>query len=138
MKPSAFVDTNIILDLLMNRVPFVTEAAQLFAKAYYGDVRLYVSALSFANAHYQLHKNIDFRHQATDLLRRFEPLVTTLAFDVKIIRLGFQSDFKDFEDGLQYLTCIKNKIPVLLTRNLSDFKMATIPVMTAGDFLKTL
>jgi hypothetical protein len=47
------------------------------------------------------------------------------------------SDFKDFEDGLQYFTAIENNINTLLTRNLKDYKSAKITIMTTEQFLKS-
>ena len=50
--------------------------------------------------------------------------------------IALSSDFKDFEDGMQYYTAIENNIKTLLTRNLKDYKSAEIAVMTAEQFLK--
>jgi len=43
---------------------------------------------------------------------------------------------EDFEDGIQYFTAVENGSPVLLTRNLKDYKAAEIPVMTAESYIK--
>ena len=51
-------------------------------------------------------------------LLKFKTLVTVLAVNDKIIDLALASDFKDFEDALQYFTAIENNIKVLLTRIL--------------------
>jgi predicted nucleic acid-binding protein len=62
--------------------------------------------------------------------------VKVLAVTDKIVELALVSEFKDFEDGLQYFTAIENNIKVLLTRNLKDYKAAEITVLTAEQFLK--
>jgi hypothetical protein len=62
--------------------------------------------------------------------------VNVSTVDEKIIDLALQSVFSDFEDAIQYFTAIQNNIPVILTRNLKDYKSSAIPVMTADDFLK--
>ena len=69
-------------------------------------------------------------------LNNFQILVNILFVDEKIIDLALQSVFNDFEDGIQYFTAIQNNIPIILTRNLRDYKLSAIPVMTAEDFLK--
>ena len=61
--------------------------------------------------------------------------MTVLAVTDKVVDLALSSDFKDFEDGLQYFTAIENNIKTLLTRNLKDYKSAEIPIMTAEQFL---
>ena len=65
----------------------------------------------------------------------FKTLVTVLSITDKVIELALTSDFKDFEDAIQYYSAIENNIKVLLTRNLKDYKSALIPVLTAEQFL---
>lgn len=131
-----FVDTDIILDLLGHREPFYDHAALLFSSADRHEISLYVSALSFANLNYMLSKQYSAA-QARKLLMRFKTLINVLAVTDKILDLALSSDFKDFEDALQYQTAIENNIKILITRNLKDFKTADIPVMTAEQFLKS-
>lgn len=131
-----FVDTDIILDLLANRNPFYKHAAILFSESDKGNIELYVSSLSFSNLNYILSKQYS-PDQARKKLLKFKTLVTILAVNDKIVELALSSDFKDFEDGLQYFTATENGIKRLLTRNLKDYKAAEIIVMTAEQFLKT-
>jgi len=128
-----FVDTDIILDLLANREPFYKHSAKLFSEADKGNIRLFVSSLSFANLNYLLSKQYS-ANQARKKLLKFKTLVTVLAVTDKIVELSLSSEFKDFEDGLQYYTATENGLKILLTRNLKDFKAAEIIVMTAEQF----
>jgi predicted nucleic acid-binding protein len=74
--------------------------------------------------------------EARKILSRFKVLVTILPVDDKIIELALNSDFKDFEDAIQYYCAIENGINILITRNLKDFKPVRIPVLTAEEFVK--
>ena len=130
-----FVDTDIILDLLSNREPFYIHSANLFSAADKNEINVYVSSLSFANLNYILSKQYS-ADQARKKLMKFKTLVTVLSVSDKIIELALSSDFKDFEDGIQYFTATENNISTLLTRNLRDFKSAQISVLTAEQFLK--
>lgn len=132
-----FADTDIVLDLLSNREPFYIHAAKLFSAADKNEIKICVSALAFTNLNYILSKQYS-ADQAKKKLAKFKTLVTVLSVTDKIIDLALSSDFKDFEDAVQYFTSIKNNVGVLLTRNLKDYKLATIPVMTAENFLKTI
>lgn len=129
-----FVDTNIILDLLANRAPFVTDAQELFTLADQKEVQLFVSSLTFANAHYILSQALKM-DDARTVLRKLKVLVTVLPLDDKVIELALESDFKDFEDALQYHTALEHKLTIIITRNLRDFKASDIPVLTAKDYL---
>lgn len=130
-----FVDTDIVLDLLSNRVPFYSHSAHLFSEADMGKIKIHVSSLTFSNLNYILsrHYSVD---QARKKLLKFKTLVTVLSVTDKVVELALSSDFKDFEDGLQYFTAIENNLKTLLTRNLKDYKTAEITVMTADQFLK--
>ena len=130
-----FVDTDILLDLLSGREPFAQSASILFSKADRKKIKIFVSSLSFSNLNYLLSRqfNVD---QARRKLLNFKTLVTVLPVTEKTVELALSSDFKDFEDALQYYTAIENNIQTLLTRNLRDYKYATISVMTAEDYVQ--
>lgn len=131
------LDTNIILDLFAAREPFYTEAAELFSSADKKAIKLSVSALSLANTHYILSKFTNDQ-EARKILRNFKVIVTILPLDEKVVELALNSDFKDFEDAIQYFTAIENDQKLIVTRNKSDFKASKIPIMTPGEFLKSI
>lgn len=130
-----FADTDIILDLLSVREPFYTAAANLFSAADRNEIEICVSSLSFSNLHYILSKQYTSSQSRKQLIK-FKTLVTVLAVTDKIVELALSSDFRDFEDGMQYFTAIENNVTVLLTRNVKDYKTAEITIMTAGEFIK--
>lgn len=130
-----FVDTDIILDLLSYREPFYIHSANLFSAADKNEIKLFVSSLSFANLNYILYRQFS-AEQARKKLFKFKTLVTVLAVTDKIVELALSSDFKDFEDALQYFSATENNIKILLTRNLKDYKNAEISILTAEQFLK--
>lgn len=130
------VDTNIVLDLLGRRMPFYTEAAKLFSLADRKKLRLSISALCLADTNYILSKQLPVK-DVRKILRKFKPLVNVLALDDKISDLALNSEFDDFEDAIQYYTAIENDQDVIITRNLQDFRESKLPVMTAGEFIKT-
>jgi len=130
-----FVDTDIILDLLAKREPHYQFAAAVFSLADQREIKLFVSSLSFANLNYILSKQYNANNARKKLIA-FKTLTTVLAVNDKIVERALASDFKDFEDALQYYTATENKISKLITRNLKDFKAAAIIVMTAEQFLK--
>lgn len=130
-----FIDTNIILDLLAKREPFYQSAARLFSLADKKEIQLFVSALSFANTNYILSK-INNSNKAREALLKFKVLVTIVELNDKIVELSLSdSSFTDFEDGLQYYSALKVEADIIITRNLKDFRTASIPVVTAQTYL---
>ncbi|MEI7723930.1 MAG: PIN domain-containing protein [Bacteroidota bacterium] len=132
------IDTNIVIDLLAKREPYYASAARLFSLADMGQVKLSVSSLTFANTNYTLLKETN-PQEAKLILRKFKLLADVLPLDDKIINLALNdAEFQDFEDALQYFSALENNQDIIITRNLKDFKKAKIPVMTAGQYLKTI
>ena len=134
MKTDVFVDTDIIFDLLANRDPHYQAAAKLFTKADEGKIKIFISALSIANLHYLLSKQLS-SEGAKNALRKLRLVVHVLPLNKKIIDLALNSEFSDFEDAIQYFCATENDIEILLTRNLRDYKKAQIATMTAQDFI---
>lgn len=134
MKEMVLVDTDIIYDVLAQREPYYQSAAKLFTLADEKKVRTAVSALSFANIHHLLSKQLS-GEVAKHILRKFKILVKIVPINDKIIDLALNSGFDDFEDAIQYYCAIENECKILLTRNLKDYKKAQIPVMTAQDYI---
>jgi predicted nucleic acid-binding protein len=132
-----FLDTNIILDLLAYRMPFYKEAAELFSLSDKKKVELSISALCLADANYILSRQ-NPEMEVRKILRKLKVLVTVLPLDNKITDLSLNSEFSDFEDAIQYFTAIENDQDIIITRNQSDFKYSKIPVMSAGEFLKSI
>lgn len=130
------LDTNIILDLLTNRMPFYTEAAKLFSLADKKKVKISISSLCIADAHYILSRQ-NPEAEVRNILRKFKVLVNVLPLDDKITDLALNSGFRDFEVAVQYYTAIENDQDLIITRNQQDFKESKIPVMTAGEFIKS-
>ena len=134
---SIFLDTNIVLDLLAHRMPFYSAAAKLFSLADKKKIKLSISALCLADTNYILSKQRP-ETEVRKILRNFKVLVTVLPLDDKIIDLALNSEFRDFEDAIQYLTAIENDQDLIITRNQADFKESKIPVLTAKEFIKSM
>lgn len=129
-----FVDTDVCIDLLSGRKPFNKSAEILFSLADIGKLKVYVSSLSFSNIDYVLLSQYSAAH-SRQIIAKFKTLVNVLAVDSKTIDLAIASDFKDFEDAIQYACALENNISTIVTRNLKDFKKATINVLTPEMFL---
>ncbi len=129
-----FVDTDVCIDLLSGRKPFNAAAEKLFSLADIGKIKICVSSLSFSNIDYVLRSQYSANH-SRQIIAKFKTLVTVLSVDSKTIDLVIASDFHDFEDAIQYYSAIENGITTLVTRNLKDFKKATIKVVTPEVYL---
>jgi predicted nucleic acid-binding protein len=130
-----FIDTDVIIDFLTDRKPYSIEAAKIFSLIDQKKITGYVSSLSFSNLYYVLRKFGTHKKIMTSLHELAE-LVEILNVDGDTIKSALGSDFKDFEDAIQYFTALKNKkTDCIITRNIKDYKNISLPLMTPETFL---
>ena len=129
-----FVDTDVCIDLLSGRKPFNKSAELLFSLADIGKIKIYVSSLSFSNIDYVLLSQYSTIH-SRQIIAKFKTLVHVVAVESKRIDVALVSDFNDFEYAIQYSWALEHNLTTIITRNLKDYKKATIKVLTPETFL---
>ena len=128
-----FLDTNIVIDLLECREPYCQDAVRLFTMAYNKQVQLIVSPKTFATASFLLHKHGS--EGVRNLLSNFRQLSRVATANERTVDDSLSSQFKDFEDAMQYYTALQAKADAIITRNDKDFTCSKLPVMTAREYL---
>ena len=128
-----FLDTNIMVDLLEGREPFCYDAAQLFTMAHDKKVELLVSPMTFSTASFLLRKHGS--EGVRILLSNLRQLVSVTISDERTVDDSIASQFKDFEDAMQYYTALNAKAEIIITRNGKDFTASNLPVMTATEYI---
>ncbi len=137
MKAKLFLDTNVMMDLLSERIPFYNSIAKITSLADKGEIIMVASALSYTTINYLLTK-IDSVDIVLDKLRKFKILSEVAMLDDEIIEKGLNSNFSDFEDAIQYFSALKANCNIIVTRNIKDFKESKLPVMTPDEFLASI
>ncbi len=137
MIPKIFIDTNVAMDLLSERKPFHEFAHKIFFLAAYNKIKIFISSLSFSTIDYLLSKEIGAK-KSIEALRELKSNVTVLPIDDKTIDSALYSNFKDFEDAIQYYCAIENGIKTIVTRDGKDFKNAGVMVLTPEEYLRSL
>ncbi|MCX6335313.1 MAG: PIN domain-containing protein [Bacteroidia bacterium] len=131
-----FIDTDVIIDFLIDRKPYSREAAIIFTLIEEKKLRGYVSSLSFSNLYYVLRK-VESQTKVLAKLDSISEIFNILKVDQQTIKNALDTGFLDFEDSIQYCCARDTKrIDVLITRNTKDYKNSEIPIMTPADFLK--
>ena len=132
-----FLDTNIILDLLVPREPFVNEISKIITLAENGKCQLFVSSITIINCNYVLEK-ISEKKKIMEVFKKFRIICSVLKVDEMEIDKALFSNFSDFEDAVQYFSALQSNCSIIITRNGKDFKNATIPIMTAEEYLSSI
>jgi predicted nucleic acid-binding protein len=134
---AVFIDTNVIIDLLLDRKPFSDDSAMIFTLSKNKKIELFISAISVNNVHYILKK--DFGDMETrKILIGLLKYLNVIAVEEEILKKALVSTIKDFEDAIQIYSADKvSSIIYIISRNTKDFKNSIKKVVTPNDFLKT-
>lgn len=123
-----FIDTNIIVDVLSDRKPYSSYSIPIFQKAEALKYQLYASSHSIATTHYLLKRYVS-EEIIRDLLLKIMSKIQVIPVDEQILKTAFLSKHKDFEDAIQIACALSiPKMDCIVTRNVKDFKLSTIPV----------
>ncbi|HVA99469.1 MAG TPA: PIN domain-containing protein [Bacteroidia bacterium] len=128
-----FLDTNVLIDFFADRKPFSIEAAKLFNQSLKRKITIYISAVSYNNMYYILRQSCS--HSVTiKMLTELNEWTDIIDVSKDIIKKALKSDFKDFEDAIQY-NCAKSltKIDFIVTRDTKDFKTSSLPILTPKE-----
>ena len=134
-----FLDTDVILDLLLEREPFNKNANKIFKKIENGNIVGYTSAVILANIYY-ISSNIKNKKIALKNIRKICSLLKVSSVNQKTTDnvLG-NNEIKDFEDYLQLYSAIEIGTEFLITRNKKDFpKNDSIEIIGSDEFVKLL
>ena len=132
-----FLDTNVIIDLLAERHPFYNPIAKIATLADQKKLILVASPLSFTTIEYVLRK-FESSESVLNKLRKFKIICEISEVNEETIDKALNSNFKDFEDAVQYFSALQSKCSVIITRNEKDFIHATLAVMTSEEYLSSL
>lgn len=132
---NVLLDSDVLLDILLARVPFGLDALRVLDLCKKGKVRGFTTAVIIANVNYIAKKE----HSSKVVRRNINALIKILDIVVipkSIILKALASSFTDFEDALQnYAAVNTGKISFILTRNVKDYKHSILDVMTPKDYL---
>ncbi len=130
-------DTNIILDVLLDRQPFSEYASHLMSKVERSEINGFLCATTVTTIHYLLSKNLS-KQQAMISINSIMALFEVASVNRLVIENALKSKFTDFEDSVLHESARHAGADYIITRNIKDFKDTTIPAFVPAEFLNML
>ncbi|NJL40796.1 MAG: PIN domain-containing protein [Leptolyngbyaceae cyanobacterium SM1_4_3] len=127
-------DSDVLLDVLAQRQPFVVASAQALNRVTQPQVRGYVSGHAVTNIFYILRRQVG-SETARELLSGLLQHLQVASVTDEIIRAALQSSLTDFEDAVTSEVANAAEIEVIVTRNISDFANSSVPAVLPEQFL---
>lgn len=132
---SAFIDTNVLIDVIAERSQHYAASAEIWTMADNGQLPCFVSAISFNNIHYLIRRNGN-AEKARKALIAIRDSFRIVPLDEQILGHAIDSKMKDFEDSIQFHSALRCGADCIISRNTKDFpKDSPIPVLSPEDFL---
>jgi predicted nucleic acid-binding protein len=131
------LDTDVILDYLLEREPFAQTACELLELNAQGIFDGYISGITPINVFYIARKIIE-RGKLKQVLNDLLVAVRVCPITHAVLSQALTLPFNDYEDAVQHASATASHLDAIVTRNLDDYKNATLPVFSPTDFLNPL
>jgi predicted nucleic acid-binding protein len=128
-------DTNIILDVYLNREPFTNDSLKLLKLSENKRISGYVTANTITDIYYILGKTIKDKQKLTAAILQMLTVVSVTDVLSSDITKAFALSIEDYEDALITQCAIRTKAAYIITRNIKDFANSPVTVITPQDFL---
>ena len=129
------LDTNIVLDLLMDRMPFSEYAVVLFSKVEQGTIIGYLCGATITTVYYLVAKTVGAT-RAQEEIRKLLSLFEVAPVNRHVLESALAADFNDFEDAVIHEAACHVGAEALVTRNQKDFRKSRIPVYSSEEMAK--
>ena len=134
----ALLDTCVIMDAVQNRLPFAQDAQAIFLAAANDVFVGHVTAKAMTDIYYLTHRCTHDSGAAKTVVGRIGMLFGILDTTESDVRRALASDLPDFEDAVMIETALRENMDCIVTRNLSDYQNAPLPVYAPQEFLSKL
>jgi predicted nucleic acid-binding protein len=132
------IDTNIVLDVLLNRQPYCQDAAKIIVLSEKEIIESYVSASAITDIYYITQKEYKNKQITIDLIKKILEVISVATITGNNIYQALDLGWNDFEDSVQYVVGESIATDYIVTRNVNDFDNSTIKIVTPEQFLNIL
>ncbi len=130
------VDTNVILDVALQREPFYDLARRILAASDFDRTHLFITPSMATDIYYILRKAKGREHALAflgDLLSAVD--VCQVGKQVLLNAVDFR--FSDFEDAVQSAAAVDSHMDAIVTRNKLDYRASPVTVLAPEEFVAT-
>jgi predicted nucleic acid-binding protein len=128
------VDTNVVLDVLLEREPFVRAAVGVFCLVEESRVDGFLCATTITTTDYLLTQSLP-TSKARDALRKLTTLFEIATVNRPVIERALDSKIIDFEDAVLVEAGQLAGLDAVITRNTKDFAGSVLKVFDPDEFL---
>jgi len=125
-------DMNVVLDVLLDRKPFVDASSSAWEAVERGDAEGLLSAHAVTTLHFLNAKTVGVR-MATETTEALLTVFEVAPIDEAVLLRAVALKWPDFEDAVTAAAARRAKCDAVVTRNTRDFKGAPIRILTPSE-----
>jgi len=129
------IDTNIVLDFLLQREPFFQDAELLFQAIDMGQIIGYVTATTLTDIFYISRRHTRSIEQARQAVLETLTVMAICPIDRAVLESAFNSGLADFEDAVQIFSAVAQGLDAIVTRDVQGFLSSSVPVLSVEELL---
>ena len=134
MKKRIFVDTNVLLDVLLEREGYYYDALKIWSAAEEGKIDAHIAAISVNNVHYVV-KRLKSETTAMIAVRIILRIFKVVPVDSEILSSAADFHNKDYEDDIQFQCALRAKCSQFFTRDPTHYDSALMAVVPPSSFM---
>jgi len=131
------VDTNVVLDVLLDRRPFAQAATRIFALVEESRIEGFLCATTVTTVDYLLGQALA-PATARDALQRLLDLFEIAPVNRPVLEQALRSGITDFEDAVVEQAGRLVSVDAITTRNGKDFTKSTVPIFDPAELLSAV
>jgi predicted nucleic acid-binding protein len=129
------IDTNVILDALMNRAPWANAAQGVMLAVAEEKAVGCITASTFTDIYYLLRRHLQDRERTKRTLRGLLSVISVLDVNGKDCEEAFELPMQDYEDAHLAYCAKRHNIDNIITRNVKHFDGSPVKAVRPEDFL---
>ena len=128
-------DTDVILDLLLDREPFAEAAVQVFSEVEKGNMTGYICVTAVTTIFYLATKAAG-ASKAKKSIHKLLSLLEVAPVNRAVLEGALESKYDDFEDGVVSEAASHVGTTAIITRNVRHYRNSPVPAYLPIDVLK--
>ncbi len=128
------IDTNVILDIALERQPFVEKSKEFFRLIVNQNIEAFLTATTITDIYYITQK-VSGHNKTIGFLKSLTRFINIAGVDAVSILNALNSGMTDFEDAVQTETAKTNAISIVITRNKEDFEGSGLTVFNPNEYI---
>jgi len=130
-------DTNVVLDVMLDREPFVAASAEALSRAEAGDLTGCICATTVTTIHYLATRALGAERSLAEV-RKLLSLFEIAPVNRSVLETALTLGFADYEDAVLHEAARQVSAQGIVTRNSRHFKKATLPVYSPAELSRAL